>query len=275
MQKLTVFETTIIGFFVGVVISIYSLFMLSDNGFVGMIIQYLSLHPLFERIQVPANYTLIASFLFGVAVYTLYGTIIGFIMKGVSKMKYIVLPLVLIAVAAGAEQFIGAKHHIATAPAPFTEDSSYQTALAIQALTAQKKQQQYFGTEAIGDLNNDGKDDIAFIIQRNDDERGTLYYVTTALASTTGKAGTNLLFLGDKVQPQNIAIENALVLINYTEGRATSTKTFYARVNNTKLEKTTAPISATSTATTTATTTISSQNATTTTATSSATSSAI
>ncbi len=96
--------------------------------------------------------------------------------------------------------------------------------------------EQYFGPsstdEATGDLNGDGKDDVAFIIDRHDLGKSTLYYLTAALATATGHAGTDLIFLGDKVTPRTISIVNGSIVISYSIGTATTTHQMYETVVN-------------------------------------------
>ena len=98
---------------------------------------------------------------------------------------------------------------------------------------------QYFGSEGTvetkGDLNGDTKDDIAFIINRKDEDRGMLYYMATSLASTTGYVGTNLVFLGNKVEPTSIKIVDGVINVEQTvtdQSSSTTTQTLYAKLNS-------------------------------------------
>lgn len=76
-----------------------------------------------------------------------------------------------------------------------------------------------FGQPAFGDLDGDGDDDAALILLRQPGGSGTFFYVAAAV-NTNGKfVGTNALFLGDRIAPQDISIRNGQVLVNYADRR--------------------------------------------------------
>lgn len=75
----------------------------------------------------------------------------------------------------------------------------------------------YFGNDAIGDLNGDGKEDIAFLLTQDTGGSGTFYYVAVALRTVTGYQGTNAVLLGDRIAPQSTNIEHGMVVVNYAE----------------------------------------------------------
>lgn len=75
----------------------------------------------------------------------------------------------------------------------------------------------YFGNEATGDLNGDGKNDIAFILTQNTGGSGTFYYVVAALAIDTGYQGTNAVLLGDRIAPQTTEIRDGQLIVNYAD----------------------------------------------------------
>lgn len=240
MKKLTIFETGIIGLLVGVVVAAYLTFIIGNNGFVGEIIGWISLKPLLEKLQVPDNQILLIGFVFFVLVYTLYGLIVGLIIKNFNKSKLLLIPAALLIAGIVFEQQYGNAHMVVTATPDY-----FETAAALEALrplrtpkAAEPTQpQQYFGNEATGDLNADGKDDVTFLIHRDDPDRGTLYYVAAALGTDVGKAGTNLVFLGDKVHPLTISIASSTIMIDYTQGTSSTTEKFYAAVKDGVLEK--------------------------------------
>jgi hypothetical protein len=93
---------------------------------------------------------------------------------------------------------------------------------------------QYFREDEIwGDLNSDGKDDVAFVIPREEKDRGMLYYFTAALAGDKGYSGTNLLFLGEGFEPTEISIQDSKIEVNYVarnSKKASSTKIMYAEI---------------------------------------------
>ena len=76
---------------------------------------------------------------------------------------------------------------------------------------------QYFGNDAVGDLNNDGTPDIGFIITQSGGGSGTFYYVVVALKTANGYQGTNAIFLGDRIAPQTTEIKNGQLIVNYAD----------------------------------------------------------
>lgn len=106
----------------------------------------------------------------------------------------------------------------------------------------------YFGNEAVGDLNGDGKEDVALILTQSSGGSGTFYYVAVALRTDTGYRGTNALLLGDRIAPQTTEIKDAVVVANYAiraEGDPMTTKpsigvSLYAKIMNGVLVQTSA-----------------------------------
>lgn len=78
----------------------------------------------------------------------------------------------------------------------------------------------YFGNEAYGDLNGDGRIDVAFVITQTSGGTGTFYYVVAALNTTNGYVGTNAIFLGDRIAPQTTGIKDGEIIINYADRKA-------------------------------------------------------
>lgn len=83
--------------------------------------------------------------------------------------------------------------------------------------SAAKVVTRYFGNESSGDLNGDGKEDVAFLIAQNSGGSGTFFYVVVALRTNAGYSGTNAMFLGDRIAPQTTSIENGVVVANYAD----------------------------------------------------------
>ncbi len=244
MKKFTVFEASVIGFFIGIIISAYLTFVTTAGGFVGAIISWVSLQPVLTVFNIPSAYTLTVSFIFFVLVYTIYGALIGIIMKLITAPRRVIVPVILILAALVTEQTLGTLQGI-----PGNQSVSDQTASVISSIIPQHATtkvlppQQYFAmattSEASGDLNGDGIADVAFLTYRDDTDRGMLYYLTAALATSTGHTGTNLVFLGDKVKPHDIYIANEMIGIDYTIGVSTSTHQFFAQLLNGVLVATT------------------------------------
>jgi len=85
-----------------------------------------------------------------------------------------------------------------------------------QTVTLENKTH-YFGNEAFGDLNGDGKEDIAFLLTQSPGGSGTFFYVAVALKITDGWQGTNAVFLGDRIAPQTTEIRDGEIIVNYAE----------------------------------------------------------
>jgi hypothetical protein len=237
MKPLTTFESAIIGFFLGVIASTYLAFVTSTGGAVGKLLHCISLRPLLDQIGLPENMLWIGGFIFTILVFIIYGAIIGLLFKLKGTKKTVMSATAVIALL-----FIGIfveQYSMPTSADPFAI-AIPQTASVISSIP--KPTPQYFGTEAYGDLNADGKDDVAFIISRDDEERGTLYYLTAALATTTGKSGTNLIFLGEKIQALSLSINQDLITVSYDDASKKGTTTLnytYAKIVDQKLVKVT------------------------------------
>ncbi len=83
--------------------------------------------------------------------------------------------------------------------------------------SASKTVTQFFGNEAVGDFNGDGRQDVAFIMTQTGGGSGTFFYVTAALGTASGYSGTNAILLGDRVAPQTIEFRNGEIIVNYAD----------------------------------------------------------
>ncbi len=109
----------------------------------------------------------------------------------------------------------------------------------------------YFGNDATGDLNGDGKDDTAFILTHETGGSGTFYYIAVALAGNNGYQGLNALLLGDRIAPQTTEIKDGKVIVNYADRKADEPMTAvpsvgvskYFQVSNNQLAEVAAPAS--------------------------------
>jgi heat shock protein HslJ len=64
----------------------------------------------------------------------------------------------------------------------------------------------YFGNEAWGDINGDGRNDVAFVLTQETGGSGTFFYAVVALASESGFVGSQAVLLGDRIAPQSTEI---------------------------------------------------------------------
>lgn len=82
-----------------------------------------------------------------------------------------------------------------------------------------------FGEPVLGDLNGDGKTDAALMLVQNPGGSGTFYYVVAALNMGNAVAGTNAVFLGDRIAPQTLEIRNGQIIANYVVRKPTEPMT--------------------------------------------------
>ena len=74
---------------------------------------------------------------------------------------------------------------------------------------------EYFGNEVRGDFNNDGGQDVAFVLTQNGGGTGIFFYVVVALKTADGYKGTNAIYLGDRIAPQTTEFKNGQIVGNY------------------------------------------------------------
>lgn len=80
----------------------------------------------------------------------------------------------------------------------------------------------YFGDDLKTDLNNDGREDVVFLITQTGGGSGTFFYAVAALNTGTGYAGSDGYFLGDRIAPQSIVPsqnprQKNVIVINYAD----------------------------------------------------------
>lgn len=80
----------------------------------------------------------------------------------------------------------------------------------------------YFGNELKTDLNNDGLEDIVFLLTQEVGGSGTFYYAVAALQTEEGYAGSDGYLLGDRIAPQTTELSpnprhKNVVVVNYAD----------------------------------------------------------
>ena len=101
--------------------------------------------------------------------------------------------------------------------------------------TAAKLETKVLGNEIKGDFNLDGKDDIAFFLTQSGNGSGTFYYAVVAVQNEDGTyKGTNAVFLGDRVAPQNILYSSGVLAVNYVDRASGEPMTTAPSVGKTK-----------------------------------------
>src|SRR5690606_35151990 len=90
----------------------------------------------------------------------------------------------------------------------------------IEPGAASKVTTRYFGNELEADLNDDGRQDIVFLITQEKGGSGVFYYAVAALNLENGYLGSDGFFLGDRIAPQSTDMspnprQKGVVVVNY------------------------------------------------------------
>jgi len=81
---------------------------------------------------------------------------------------------------------------------------------------------QYFGNELVTDLNNDGRDDVVFLVTHSPGGSGTFFYVVAAINTEEGYVGSDGYLLGDRIAPQTTELSlnsnhKNVIVVNYVD----------------------------------------------------------
>lgn len=83
-----------------------------------------------------------------------------------------------------------------------------------------KKVTKYFGNEVYLDLNNDGNEDVIFLLTQETSGSGSFFYAVAAINNDNSWEGSNAVFVGDRIAPQSTDLSTEyenVVVINYLE----------------------------------------------------------
>lgn len=80
----------------------------------------------------------------------------------------------------------------------------------------------YFGNELIADLNNDGREDVVFVLTQETGGSGTFYYTVAALNTGDGYIGSEAYLLGDRIAPQTTELSQNpnhqnVIIVNFAD----------------------------------------------------------
>jgi heat shock protein HslJ len=76
----------------------------------------------------------------------------------------------------------------------------------------------YFGNEARGDVNGDGREDVAFLLTQEPGGSGTFFYAVAALDLPGGLVGSQAVLIGDRIAPQTTEVRrDGVVVVNYAD----------------------------------------------------------
>jgi len=104
----------------------------------------------------------------------------------------------------------------------------------------------YFGNEVFGDLNDDGKADLAFLISQDGGGSGIFYYVIVALNNADNRVDdsgsaqseyimTNAIFIGDRISPQSTNINDGRLYVNFADRKSEEAMTMEPSVGVSKI----------------------------------------
>lgn len=88
--------------------------------------------------------------------------------------------------------------------------------------SASKITTRYFGNDYLVDLNNDGRQDVVFLLTQETGGSGIFYYAVAAINTEAGYIGSDGYLLGDRIAPQTInASPNPrhknVIVVNYAD----------------------------------------------------------
>ena len=84
--------------------------------------------------------------------------------------------------------------------------------------SAEKITTEIFGQPVVGDINGDGIGDYSMFLVQRTGGTGSFYFVISAVSRKDGKvAGTNAVYLGDRIAPQNIQVKDGEIIANYAD----------------------------------------------------------
>ncbi|RJP93687.1 MAG: hypothetical protein C4518_05750 [Desulfobacteraceae bacterium] len=92
-----------------------------------------------------------------------------------------------------------------------------QFEVAAASDSASKIKTAIFGEPVFGDLDGNGSKDAVMFLTQSSGGSGTFYYVAAALNMHGSFSGTHAIFLGDRISPHTIAIQDRMIIINYTD----------------------------------------------------------
>lgn len=105
---------------------------------------------------------------------------------------------------------------LAPAPVPSPAPASDPRDVSSAPIDGEPVPVTYFGNEAKGDLDGDGKEDVAFLVTADRGGSGTFFYAMVRLGKDPSVT-TNALLLGDRIAPQTTEVRGGTLIVNYAE----------------------------------------------------------
>lgn len=119
----------------------------------------------------------------------------------------------------------------APAPAPDVANATYQIDKSAIALTngraeapvapgSAAKAVTTLTAKAVGDLDGDGRDDVAVVLVNEPGGSGSFTYLVVVLNLSSGAKATTAVLIGDRVITQAVRLDGKTVVIDYLDRRA-------------------------------------------------------
>jgi hypothetical protein len=83
--------------------------------------------------------------------------------------------------------------------------------------SAEKLETTVYEKPAIGDLNGDKKNDSALLLVQDSGGTGLFYYLVAVVSDVGVVKNTNSIFIGDRIDPVSVTIENGKVKLSYID----------------------------------------------------------
>lgn len=84
--------------------------------------------------------------------------------------------------------------------------------VALASIPGAKITTRYFGHELKHDLDNDGREDLVFLVTQTGGGSGTFFYVVAVLDTVNGHVGSDSYFLGDRIAPQSVNLDEGVTV---------------------------------------------------------------
>lgn len=82
-----------------------------------------------------------------------------------------------------------------------------------------------FGEPVYSDLDKDGDIDAAVLLVNTTGRSGVFYYAVLAINNGTSTRATNIMYLGDRIAPQTVEIQEGRAVYNFAERKGTDPMT--------------------------------------------------
>lgn len=205
MKNLMIVESILVGFLVGVSVSAYMLYMDTAGRSVGKILDTLSLNTILKYTKYENS--LFVPFLFYVALYIVYVFLVNILLRMNKKVKISTI-LILLLLICGI---------IFEQKKAFSTEPNDDITIPVVNSASQNELKKYFGeNEVFGNLNDDNREDVAFVVKIYDEESDTnSYYISVSTKNSDGYSAKNLLYVEDDIQIESLKIDAKKIYLQY------------------------------------------------------------